>query len=181
MSSALGGLRHLPSIDLYWSLWAGWLRRLENKNENVVGEYLGLEGTERYTQRISVGDLRENTHINSHSALDENVLLFSPHWAGIFGIVPGTDCGDQALEAFHSPWQKQLATLGKSATASEVLATMQELYNTWARQCEWTSSVALTMFSNASDPEHIDGFLLPQLDRSPAMHYMQHLVGQGPR
>ena len=130
LAHGLLALRHLPSIDLYSSLWDGWLRRLHIKHEEVLVEYLGPESTERYTERITVGDLREKMHICSHCAQDEKILLFSPHWADILGIVPGTDCGDQALEAFHSPWQRQLATLGKSATAPEVLATMQELYNT---------------------------------------------------
>ena len=81
--------------------------------------YLGPDGVECYTQRVSVAMLRETMRICSHCAQDD------PHWAGVLGMVLGTDCCDQALEAFHSPWQHQLDTLGKSATAAEVLTTVQ--------------------------------------------------------
>ena len=104
----LHGLRHLATIDLYSLLWGGALERLMHMKEPVATEHLGTEGSETYTMRRTVGVLREEYNIRAHTQGDDEVLLFSPHWAGIGGIVRGTDCGDEPQEAFHSPSQLQL-------------------------------------------------------------------------
>ncbi len=81
---------------------------------------------------------------------DEVMMLFSPHWSASLG------CGDQPLEAFHSPWQAQLEVLGKRAAATEVLHTMQTLYHDpWAEQCKWNSDEAL-----CTSPPKADSHLL---------------------
>ena len=43
----------------------------------------------------------------------------------------------------------------------------------WENQCDWAGSDALVLFPPGSDPELIEGVLLPHLNRSPAMHYVQ--------
>ena len=97
-------------------------------------ERLAPECTERNTQRISVGDMREKMHICRRSC---SCLCTGPtFWHR-------TGHRLRSLEAFHSPRQKQLSSLGKSATALEVQAMMQELSMTWERQSDWTCSDAL--------------------------------------
>ena len=91
-------------------------------------EYLGPDGVERYTQRVTAGELRRMRGIVCHAERNEESLMFSPHWAGVLGILPGSDCGDQPMEAFHSPWTEQLETLGKDSDYTQALGTMQELF-----------------------------------------------------
>ena len=42
-------------------------------------------------------------------------LLVCTWWAGATGTVPGSASGSQAMEAFHRPWQVDIAAMGKPA------------------------------------------------------------------
>ena len=88
------GLRHIPTVDLFSSLWQGFLKRLQTKGEDTLLDYLGLMGVQRYTQLLTVKNLRA-MNVMCQASEDEEQLLFCPHWAGITGILPGSDCGDQ--------------------------------------------------------------------------------------
>ena len=178
--AALNGLRHIPTADLFSALWAGWLRRLRHKGEALLEEYLGPSGTGRYTQRLTVRELRMQFNVPSMGAEDD-VLHFAPHWAGLMGILPGSDCGGQPQEASHSPWNSQLETLGSEASSTQVLTTMQELYRTWAQQCDWCAETPLQMSPPTVDPEHTAGTLLARVGRSSAVafaeqHEPHHIV-----
>ncbi len=167
--ASLHNMRHLPTVDICSALLKGWLQRLRFKQEHMLADYLGPDGKEYYTQRVLARDLRSRGRIFC-SAPDENdELWFSPHWAGVTGILPGSDCGDQPQEAFHSPWKKQLETLGQNADTNQILHTMQELYNIWVKQCGWAEETALQLQPSDSDPEHLRGVLLNRLGRSTAV------------
>ena len=174
--ASLEGMRHLPTIDLWSALWGGWLRRCRFKGETVLADYLGPEGTDWYTSRITASNLRSMGKITCHapSGLDE--LLFSPHWAGIMGIIPGTDCGDQPQEAFHSPWKKQLETMGKNATATQVFFAMQTLYDIWSQQCDWSNHNPLQLIAPVFDQEHLHGKLLNLVGRSTAVDFHNAMI-----
>ena len=96
---------------------------------------------------------------------DDDVYFFYPHWFGIMGFLPGSDCGDQPQEAFHSHWKTQLQSLTANADCTQILATMQELHRVWDTQCAWASEVPLSMSLPHTDPEHLNGTLLNRLGR----------------
>ena len=95
-------------------------------------------------------------------------MWFSLHWSGVAGILPGSDCGDQPMEAFHSPWQRKLRTLGNNTDSTQVL------------NCEWTVASALQLVAPHQDPGHLQGLLLAQIGRSTAIDVLEakipHLV-----
>lgn len=167
--ASLQHMRHLPTVDLFSALWKGWLERLRSKEESMLAEYLGPDGAERYTQCVSVEDLRRRGLVFCSAPEEKDVLWFAPHWAGVTGILPGSACGDQPQEAFHSPWKKQLQTLGEQADSTEVLHTMQSLYNRWVEQCSWDKKTPLQLTAPDTDPEHLRGQLLNQMGRSTAV------------
>ena len=164
---SLHNVRHLPSPDLYSAIWEGWFRRLQAKDELVLGRYFGIENHSTYTVRASVAELKARYGVKPLEPDDEVIMLFSPHWSGIFGLWPGSDCGDQPQEAFHSPWQAQVEVLGKRADATQVLHTMQTLYNhQWAEQCQWNSNEALCTSPPKADSQWLTGPLLGKLGRT---------------
>ena len=141
---------------------------LGTKRRGALSAVLGPIRT-RVLHDARVGeDFEESYGILTHNDDDEAELLFSPHWSGVYGICPGSDCGDQPQEAFHSPWKKQLDVLGKSADCTTVLSTMQELYQTWEKQCDWKGDKPLQFFPPAVDENFIGGNLMARLGRNTA-------------
>ena len=118
-------LRHLVTFDLYSLLWAGFLERLRLKKESVAADYLGPQGLATYTVQGTLRTFKQRYNVQCHEDDLDKVMLFSPHWSGFGGILRGTDCGDEPIEAFHVPWQAQLGVLGSDAEGVQVLATMQ--------------------------------------------------------
>ena len=86
--ASLHAFRHLPTADLYSARWEAWLRRLEQKGEQLLAAYLGPGGHEFYTTRVSVKNIRETYGISTMNDDVEAELLFSPHWSGVYGICP---------------------------------------------------------------------------------------------
>jgi hypothetical protein len=166
--ASMHAFKHLPTSDLYSVIWEGWLRRLAQNDEQLLAEYLGPGGHEFYTTRETVKTLREMYGISTFNDDDTAELLFSSHWSGVCGILPGSDCGDQPQEAFHAPWQKHLQVLGDSAECTQVLATMQQLYSTWDEQCNWTAERPLQLLLPAVNESFLVGNLLARLGRSTA-------------
>ena len=162
-------LRRLPTVDLYSALWQGVLDKLAARGEEVAVEYLGYGGHSAYTEKVSVGALRATYNIQSVSDDPEATLLFSSHWSGITGIMRGTDCGDQALEAFHSPWQTQLDVLGKNVASEKVLEVMQQLYLQWETQCKWQADKPVYSQPPKPDPSWLNGSVLDGVKRSNAI------------
>jgi len=162
-------LRHLASLDLYSSLHGGFLERLHMKLEPVVAEYLGPDGNAIYTIRATVAELRQTYGVRALEPRQNAVLLFSPHWSGIGGIIVGTDCGDGPQEGMHSPWQKQLDVIGKDAQGTEVLQVMDTLYETWDTQLGWSSASPIYLYPPGADNSLLNGATLERGGRSSAM------------
>jgi hypothetical protein len=154
--------------DLYSVIWEGWLRRLAQKDEQLLADYLGPGGHEFYTTRETVKTLREMYGISTFNNDDTADLLFSSHWSGVCGILPGSDCGDQPQDAFHAPWHRHLQVLGDSAECTQVLATMQQFYSTWDEQCNWTAERPLQLLLFAVNEPFLMGDLLARPGRSTA-------------
>ena len=89
----LHSLRHLPTLDLYSVLQMGFLSRLRVKGEPLVADYLGPEGHAVYTVQKTLGELRVMYNVEAIEDDPDRIMMFSPHWAGVSGILPGTDCG----------------------------------------------------------------------------------------
>ena len=156
--ACLSALRDLPTFDLYSVLHKGFLQRLREKKESLVADYLGPEGKAIYTQAWTLAEFQEKYNVVAIETDRNASMLYSPHWQGLSGIVPGTACGDEPQEAMHSPWEKQLEILGKSAEGAEVLATMQELYkHKWNDQFEWESSDPIHLKAQDEDPSMLNG------------------------
>ena len=172
MKCSLQNLRHIPSLDLYDAVWGGWLRRVDAKDESALATYLGPEGHAIYTVRATVSQLQQDYGVQPWETDGTKEMLFSPHWAGICCTWPGTDCGDQPQEAFHSPWQQQLTLMGDLPPATAVFNTMQTLYtDKWATQCEWDSTTPLLNYPTRTDDHWLSGPLLPRLGRTTAINF----------
>ncbi len=162
-------LRRVPTIDLYSELWRGVLTKLECEGESVAVEYLGPGGHAVYTEELTVADLRSKYNVRAVNPQGGAKLLFSSHWSGLTGILRGTDCGDQAQEAFHSPWQAQLDVVGKNVSPEKVFDVMQALYKLWQTQCKWVEEKPLYAHPPSADPAWLNGSVLGRVGRSNAM------------
>ena len=64
----------------------------------------------------------------------------------MLGIMPGTDSGSNAKEAFHSPWAKQLGPLAGHTPVTDAFNVMQKLYSEkWQHQLDWHSAEPLSV------------------------------------
>ena len=105
--------RHLPTLDLSSAIYTGFLQRLRAKGEHDIRSYLGPGGHAPYCVQATARELRTVYGVSASNPNEDAQLLFSLHWTGLWGALPGADCGDQPLEAFHSrgkPNCKQWAT-----------------------------------------------------------------------
>ena len=165
--------RHLPTIDIYSVIWDGCLNRLLYVGEKYVAEYLGPYGHCLYTKKYSVAELRETLQIAATNPEDKDVLLFSYHWSGLLGQIPGTDCGDQPQEAFHSPWTNQIAESNKSADYNKALQNMQNLYHGWESQCDWSGTNTLQMTPPRLQAGRTQGNWLIKLGRTNCFEFQE--------
>ena len=168
--------RHLPSAHLYSALWQGSLLKIRwVYDEEKAAAYLGPggEATHPYTWRMAAKDL-QRPPFNIHCfGDDDEIMLFSPHWSGIGGILEGTDCGDQCSEALHSAWQaekQRVADAMPKAKGLDVLNNMQTLYDTaWKSWFGWEKPSALYAFPRGEDPNVLNGASLSKAGRSHAI------------
>ncbi len=168
--AALMDLRDLPTLDLYSALHAGFLHRLREKGEPLAADYLGPEGRGVYTQAGTLAEFKAKYNVRSLEAEPHTHMLYSPHWQGMSGIVPGTACGDEPQEAMHSAWERHLDVRGKEVEGAEVLTVMQQLYtHQWAEQFEWGRSETLHLCAPLDDPSMLNGTSLAAAGRSNAM------------
>ena len=142
--------RHLPTLDLSSAIYKGFLQRLSSLGEEEVRDYLGPSGHPTYCIELGVQELHDSYGVAPLTQDQDEQIIFCYHWNGLCGTIPGTDCGDQPLEAFHSPWQTQLDTLGHQTQAPRALDTMQTVYRTWHSQLSWSSSTPLLMVPQGS-------------------------------
>ena len=158
--------RHLPTLDLSSAIYKGFLQRLSSLGEEEVRDYLGPSGHPTYCIELGVQELHDSYGVTPLTQNLDEQIIFCYHWSGLYGTIPGTDCGDQPLEAFHSPWQTQLDTLGHQTQAPRALDTMQTVYRTWNSQLSWSSSTPLLMVPPSVDEKLWNSPMLNQLGRS---------------
>ena len=168
---SLHAQRHLPTLDLSSALYHGFLQRLLAKDEPEIEEYFGPGGHAAYCVQASVKELRTSYGVTALTPDDDATLIFSFHWSGLWGSLPVADCGDQPLEAFHSPWQAQLQALQPLPDATQAMTTMQKLFHTWREQLKWDSSVPSFVQPPAVDVKLWNGPLLRRLGRTPAFDF----------
>jgi len=163
--------RHLPTLDLSSAIYTGFLQRLRAKGEHDICSYLGPGGHAPYCVQATVRELRTVYGVSASNPNEDAQLLFSLHWTGLWGALPGADCGDQPLEAFHSPWEAQLKAMGNKPHFTLALNTMQTMFHTWGSQLQWKSSQPLLLVPAAVDVKLWNGPLLRSLGRTPAFDF----------
>ena len=169
---ALLNLRHIPSLDLFDALYAGFRERMLASGEATLVDYLDTV----YVRVVSARAAKE-MRMMTRAEEDEAPLYFAGFWSGILGVLPGTGCGSEAGESLHSAWQRQLEALGGVGTVVSVLEQMQQLYtDAWAASFYWADpNRVLSLAPRNTDPSHLSGDLLPSLGRTPAAEFHEAL------
>ena len=75
--------------------------------ESVVADYMAST----YFREIDPSDLLEEVAVHPTAGADDT-YIWSGHWRGALGQRPGTGSGNQATEAFHTPFQKEISAAG---------------------------------------------------------------------
>ena len=156
----LRDFRFLLTIDLRSEIWKGFLARLDVKKEKEAKSYF----TKQHTCERSVTELHAMGIATTQTDPDV-VLLFSAHWCGAFGILPGTSSGTTALESRHSCWQAQLDAMGGRRGVEEVLSTMQPVLDRWEDQMKWNSDEALSYMPMQNDTSLLHKKTLAEVGR----------------
>ena len=105
-------LRCVPTVELCSELSIAFLAHCRNIwKAPMVADY--LEST--YTTLTHVGAICEQCGVEARGP-EAWPIAFCSWWAGVCGCAAGSASGTQALEAFHSPWERQLRKMGKPAT-----------------------------------------------------------------
>jgi len=102
--------------------WGVFFDELHASGNGATAKYLQKE----YIHRTQVASLQKafNLEVDDHGC---RCLWFAPFWAGTLGTVPGSASGSQSIEAFHSCWQRELATSSRTSCL-RILETMQGLF-----------------------------------------------------
>ncbi len=163
--ACLRGFRFLPTVDIRSCIWSGFLNRLSAKKEHESRSSCEV----RHTRKKTVRELRECWRIPSCSPDDEAELVFSAHWCGVFGLIPGTAQGSVPLEAKFSPWQRQVAIIGQTASVEDFLPVLPQLLDRWDEECEWASDAPLRLIPQIADPGLWHGKYLRAVQRCSAL------------
>ena len=103
----LTNTRFTPHPEVFSMVWQGFLVRLLTVGETQVATYLRAE----YSSLVDAETV-EFADTPTHVVWSPGQrLFFAPHWAGLWGVYPGTASGNQAGEALHAPWQRTLESL----------------------------------------------------------------------
>ena len=128
---ALRCTRHLPTLELFNSVWKAFFQELRAHELTSVISYLEKE----YVFKASVENLRRQYGLRSSPDMPK-MLFWSGCWVGVLGIHPGSATGAQTIEAFHSFWQKQVQRQARAAP-TKILEVMQTLFDgpwkTWVQ------------------------------------------------
>ena len=169
--ASLHTLRHSPVIDLFSALFTGFVKRLQGQGEEVLAEYLG---SAPYATKVSVQILREQWGLHVNEPTPTTDLLFAGWWSGLLGIMPGTDSGSNAKEAFHSLWAKQLGPLAGHSPVSDAFNVMQRLYSDkWQLQLDWHATEPLCVQPPSDTLHFLAGDLLHRCGRSTATDFAE--------
>ena len=168
---ALHVQRHLPTLDLSSAIYRGFLQRLLALGESEVAAFYGPAGHATHCVEASGQHIHDVYGVSALNPDSSTRLLFVYHWSGLFGTLPGTDAGDQPLEAFHSPWAEHLASLGKDTQAAKAMELMQEVFQTWSTQLQWEAKSSLLLVPPDIDTKLLHSPLLAKVGRSTAFDF----------
>ena len=161
--------RVVPTADLASSLWQAFLRRLRAWNEDAAADYFSRV----HLSHEKAGDLRRVFNIPALAAPEEPLTL-AHTWYGVCGSFPGAGNGSQAVEAFHSPWGRELSKLGGAAAMPEALRRMQQVINHWMERPLLKQNTPVTCACGERPACLLDGQRLRALNRWPAAEYFKH-------
>ena len=158
--------RTLPTIDIFTVIWDIWGNTIDCKwEERAARKYI-----DDHAHTVSASDLRTAYNIPTRST-DDTPLKFAPHWCGLLGTPPGVASGTQAVEAFHSPWEKEMEILGPAGSPHSALTKMQELFHTWSREMPYGSPESLSLHCDEINPDFLHNIALLKVGSNPAFHY----------
>ncbi len=109
-----------PTLSLHHALWTVFLRTMESPDlwaEAAAAEYLRQE----YVQVLTPDQSRAVFPVTTET-------LYSSSWCGCCGLIPGTGCGSQPIEAFHSSWQRGIAARGGKVSLRQCFDAVQAEY-----------------------------------------------------
>ncbi len=159
--------RTAVSLDLFSALWRGMFSRITYEfGENAASEYL----RRAYFMEIEASSLEAEVGV-APTAHVATPYLWSGHWRGALGLRPGTGSGNQATEAFHSPFQQEIASAGGPCNPGAALPFLQGFYSRWRSTLQWDSDVALSSLPHTTDITMLTGSGLHKHGRSPASEY----------
>ena len=92
-------LLRVPTVELFSELWIAFLAHCRNYLESAP----------------HVGAISERCGVEARGP-EAWPNAFCSWWAGVCGCAAGSASGTQALEAFHSSWERQLRKMEKPAT-----------------------------------------------------------------
>ena len=161
--------RTLATVDIFTVVWSAWVNTVKyDWGEQSAREYLTHHG-----QHHRAADVRKLFNIPTQS-LDDDLLIMAPHWCAFVGTPRGVASGTQAVEAFHSPWEKEMKILGVAATPHAALSLMQELFLTWSCELPYDSPHNLCLHCADINPDLLHNAELIKIGSNPAYHYYQN-------
>ena len=170
----LTNTRVTPHPEVFSMVWQGFLVRLLTVGETQVATYLRAE----YSSLVDAETV-EFADTPTHVVWSPGQrLFFAPHWAGLWGVYPGTASGNQAGEALHAPWQRTLESLRTTPSIDNIFDVMQGIYtNQWSSAFEWASNAPLGPDPRVLEPGLLNGAVLSRVGRSTAVAFVDAASG----
>ena len=81
-------------------------------------------------------------------------ILFSGHWSGILGTRPGSACGNQPMEAFHSSWQGQVEATTRQNVRCVYEETQKLFSDSRSTKFSWGTTPEFSAY-----PKHVNDHL----------------------
>ena len=157
--------RTLPTIQLFdavWQLVFPWLHTVCPRAETY------LKST--YFKSVTPENLQRQLHCRS-TLWGSKHLWFAGFWSGIIGTYPGSSCGTQPLESFHSYWQGRVRAKAR-AEPTEIFACMQDLYkDDWSEKFSWQEKRAFLTWPEKPSEALYNSASLRSAGRSPAVDF----------
>ncbi len=158
----------VPTVEIHGACWSAFLLLLHRWGESGVANYL----QRNHLLPLSAADLGSHWNLPRHPTVQAtDVFLVQPCWVGVCGTFASSGSGSQAVEAFHSPWKKELEQLGGDAHLPRALERLQVMFTEWADSLSLRSQEPLFNVPRARDAKVVSGHDLHRFDCSPATDF----------
>jgi len=134
--------------------------------ENVVAAHLSAT----YSREVS-HDAAVDMGLSQRPSNPHDIHIFASFWSGAFCTYPGAGNGNEAAEAIHSAWPRDLAELGGCGSVESTLPITQRLYNRWSSAYDWAQTRPLSPLPHKLDPALLNGTTLACAGRSTAFNF----------